>query len=193
MGGLVPEGFDRCVVVQPLPPDGPGDDAFIAQLAGVLEPHTATPDRAWCAVWEGYGWASTSTMYAVARGGPLARLQAARMRRRLRAADDDRNDAVRRGLTDLPTFELPHRRYHLLRCPLAAAGRLESPDGFGHHAPDLLWPDDRSWFVASDTDLDWFYVAGTDELTRDVAAAFPDGTEAVHRNTPNADLARERN
>jgi hypothetical protein len=35
---------------------------------------------------------------------------------------------------------------------------------FRQQAPHLLWPADRSWFVAGDTDLDSTYLGGSSEL-----------------------------
>lgn len=83
-------------------------------------------------------------------------------------------------------FELSNRRYYLLRSTLAAASRIESPDGFGLQAPDLWWPEDRSWFVATDTDLDWTYVGGSEALVNDVIAAFLGRSELAQWSAPNS-------
>ena len=40
-------------------------------------------------------------------------------------------------------------------------GPLDSP---GLLAPTIWWPEDRSWFVASDADFGWTYVAGATPL-----------------------------
>jgi hypothetical protein len=52
---------------------------------------------------------------------------------------------------------LPHRDYLLFREPLAKAEGWE--DG-----PNLWWPDDRAWCVASEIDLPYTYVGGPKEL-----------------------------
>jgi hypothetical protein len=63
-----------------------------------------------------------------------------------------------------PTFDLPHRRYHLMVGPetfdpeSAVEGFLQSPN--------LWWPDDRAWCVATEVDLDSTYI-GCSEACRD--------------------------
>lgn len=77
-----------------------------------------------------------------------------------------------------PNLELPYREYVLL------AGTLDDllDPAWGLHAdigwtesssfpgPDLVWPADHAWLVASDTDLDWTVVAGSRELVDAVLA-----------------------
>jgi hypothetical protein len=77
-----------------------------------------------------------------------------------------------------PNLELPNREYVLL------AGTLDDllDPGWGDHAdigwdessrypgPDLIWPADHAWLVASDVDLDWTVVAGPRELVDAVLA-----------------------
>ena len=40
----------------------------------------------------------------------------------------------------------------------------------GGQSPNLWWPDDRAWCVATEIDLAWTYVGGTTALIRDVLA-----------------------
>jgi hypothetical protein len=188
VGGLVPDGFEHCVLVRPEPRDtsvGDPDVELAGALAALARPHTRTPESIWYAFWEGYGWETGTTMYLVAGKGPLGRLHRWWFRRRRRALDRRRNETVRRELAEVPTFDLPDRRYHLLRGPLTAASRIARPTGSGHQAADLWWPEDRSWFVATDTDLDWVYVGGTAAFVDHVLAAFPDRSEPVRRSAAN--------
>lgn len=55
---------------------------------------------------------------------------------------------------------IPQRAYYLFRGPLEAVPALASA-GTPWGAPNLWWPDDRSWCVATDIDLDSTYVGGT--------------------------------
>lgn len=64
----------------------------------------------------------------------------------------------------------PERRYYLIQGTLSAIDDvcrftngcpLESPSLL---APTIWWPEDHSWFVASDTDFAWSYVAGPESL-----------------------------
>jgi hypothetical protein len=65
-------------------------------------------------------------------------------------------------LEDGPRVELPGRNYALFAGPLAALPSLiEAQDG---HSPNLWWPDDRAWCVATEIDLAWTYVGGPARL-----------------------------
>ena len=60
----------------------------------------------------------------------------------------------------VPRVEVPGRTYLLCRGP------LEAVTSFGQ-SPNIWWPEDRSWCVATEIDLDSTYVGGTEEcLTR---------------------------
>jgi hypothetical protein len=69
-------------------------------------------------------------------------------------------------------LEVPNRAYLLFRGPLSGVGQIGCWHGnyFQQQAPDLLWPSDRSWFVAGDTDLDSTYLGGSAELIRELLA-----------------------
>lgn len=79
-------------------------------------------------------------------------------------------------MATVPTFELPNRCYYPLRGSIDEAAALEDLD--------LWWPDDRVWYVATDVDLDWCYVAGTAAFTDAVAAALPGRTRPAERAEP---------
>jgi hypothetical protein len=64
-------------------------------------------------------------------------------------------EAVRRA----PRARMPWRGYLVFRGPLSAAARLEI-DGF-RFTPNLWWPDDRTWCVATEIDGYSTYVGGT--------------------------------
>jgi hypothetical protein len=58
---------------------------------------------------------------------------------------------------------LPHRNYFLFRGPLSLApGHLDGPN--------LWWPDDRSWCVASEIDFPYTYVGGSKKLIDEILA-----------------------
>ncbi len=69
-------------------------------------------------------------------------------------------------------LEVENRAYLLLSGPISGVDQIGSWMGndFQLQAPDLLWPSDRSWFVAGDTDLDSTYVGGSTELIRELLA-----------------------
>ena len=91
-----------------------------------------TPGHCFFGVWEGYG------------GGVTVRAT-------------DAGDAPRRvGGPALVT--LPWRNYELFEGPVTGASCFETQS---FQSPNLWWPADRSWCVASEIDLPWSYVAGT--------------------------------
>jgi hypothetical protein len=67
--------------------------------------------------------------------------------------------ALRRDILREPSFELPHRRYHLLRGPIEGVfAPCEAP--FKQTA-NIWWPDDHAWCVATEVDLDSTYIGGS--------------------------------
>jgi hypothetical protein len=66
---------------------------------------------------------------------------------------------------------LPDRIHYLLEGAVTAVGGFTYPGEDGWRNPDLVWPDDRRWFVATDIDVWSLFVAGTPALTDEVAGA----------------------
>lgn len=65
-------------------------------------------------------------------------------------------------LTLEPTLELPHRRYHVFAGPIEGAHTgLSSCLIIGHQSPNLWWPADQVWCVATEIYFAWTYVGGT--------------------------------
>lgn len=195
VGGLAPRDYERYLLLdyRDRGDDHPGFEGvcrLFEQLAGVLLGHTSTPDSCWFAIWEGYGFESSSTLVAATPTNVRQRARFARERQRFRREDARRRRSVRESLGAIPTFELPNRRYHLLRGPVRAASQIERPDGGFPQPPDLWWPDDRRWFVAGDTDLDWCCIAGVDEVASEVAASFPGRTRLVDWEATNLAAGR---
>jgi hypothetical protein len=63
--------------------------------------------------------------------------------------------------------ELPSRNYLLYAGPLEAAlemGDWPLPDWFLPQSPNIFWPDDASWCVATEIDLPYTYVGGSRDL-----------------------------
>lgn len=191
VGALVPNDFEAFLRVRA--PAGGIEDWWTPyrELFGIVgsvgERHTATPDRAWFAVWEGHGFANGITRIAWRDPPPDEATRRAREaeRSRLRAESERRNAATRAALLEVPRFELPHRAYYLMAGPVAAATRLSepgSPDLWRH--PDLFWPDDRRWFVATDVDFWSLYVGGDHDLVADLIASVPTESQVVTLDRP---------
>lgn len=187
VGGLVPDGFDQHLLLRPawLADGGVDDLEQTATIASIARRHSTTTGLVWFGIWEGYGWTSSMTLYNASGPRLSAWFVCAWLRGRSRVADRRRHRRIRRGLEQVPQFDLPGRRYYLVRGSLQAAASIVEPGGGRHQVPDLWWPDDRQWFVATDTDLDWTYVAGSRTFIAEIIAAFPQRTEIVNRDTTN--------
>jgi hypothetical protein len=85
---------------------------------------------------------------------------------------DDVFIAIWEGWADVPPQRFPgaarldtaHRGHLLLRGPLSGVQASVSAAGFRRIAAGLWWPADRAWFVATEIDHDWTFVAGEQEV-----------------------------
>jgi hypothetical protein len=118
--------FDHPPKVGTLPPE------LIPTLASALARYTATPDRCWFAVWNGFG-------------------------------------ATRKDVRRAPTFLAPQREYHLLRGPTDSAAESVTEPPF-EQSPNLWWPDDRAWCVATEIDLNSTYIGCDDACREEILA-----------------------
>jgi hypothetical protein len=68
---------------------------------------------------------------------------------------------------------LPKRQYFLFQGPLDAAielGWMLDDGFFVPQSPNLFWPDDHSWCVATEVDLDSTYLGGSEALVQRLLA-----------------------
>jgi hypothetical protein len=113
--------------------------------------------RCWFALWEGWGelTGAITPIGATTADRPPPRPAPDEWQLDLRAA----------------RFELPGRAYYLFTGPLQDAlrfGYWATADWFLPRSPNLFWPDDRSWCVASEIDFDSTLIAGTTALVNDI-------------------------
>jgi len=187
VGSLVPNRYSSFVRVCPPEPLVENwwsayRDLF-AVIASIGERHTSTPDRAWFAVWEGHGFANATTHIAWQEPFDDTNRQAREQElSRLHDEDARRNAAIRASLRQVPTFDLPHHSYYLLTGPVWAATHLTDPgsaSGARWRNPDLFWPDDRRWFVATDADFWSLYIGGDHGFITELTRTVPTPTEIV--------------
>jgi hypothetical protein len=116
------------------------NDQFSA-LASILARHTDTPESTWFGLWEGYG--DLLVGYAPTPG---------------------RQEVHQVPYPDV--FVLPDRNYLLYRGPISGWRQFYN----AHHTevPDLWWPDDRSWCLATDTDFRWLYIGGSSDCIQEI-------------------------
>ncbi|WP_432252255.1 hypothetical protein [Streptomyces sp. HNM1019] len=137
--------------------------AALTALCDVLARHTTSADRCWFCVWDGYESTSdgratitfTSTFTSEEESG--------------QPEPDLLPPEFPPDIVNGPRVELPKRSYLLLDGPLDAAGELAM--SLFPQSPNLFWPDERTWCVATDTDLDSTYLGGPAAL---VAALLSD-------------------
>jgi hypothetical protein len=74
--------------------------------------------------------------------------------------------SFRREVEASAKFETSYRQYHLVNGPLASV--QVSLDKRHWQSPNLWWPDDHSWVVGTEVDLDTTYVSCSSDLAREL-------------------------
>lgn len=141
------------------PDVGTLDPAALRSLCQVLAEHTAPGAECCFALWEGFGWI---------RGSP-----AVAFRRPPGAASADVPPAFDAAAMAGARLHLPGRDHLLFTGALDAAvqmGWWPDADWFIAQSPNLFWPADRSWCVATEIDVDSTVVAGSTALVEAVLA-----------------------
>ncbi len=136
-------------------------------LLGLLAEHTATPDDCEFCLWDGYGWIQGSPAVASISSSRLSAGSAVPERTDEPPVPDPVPPAFSAEELSRPRLKLPHRDYLLLEGPLPAAkeiGWSYQPDWFSPQSPNLFWPADRAWCVATEIDFDSTLVAGPVDL-----------------------------
>ena len=123
----------------------------------MLGRHTPAAARCWFAVWEGWcELTGAGTVVSTSASGPSP----------IRRAPSEWQLDLRAA-----RFETPGRAYYLFTGPIDDALRIGSwatVDRFLPRSPNLLWPDDRRWSVATEIDFDSTLLGGPTDLINDV-------------------------
>jgi hypothetical protein len=143
------------------PSQGELPQGIARRLLATLSEHTAQPDHAFFAVWEGFGYPS-SLLFLFPEDMP----EQERHRAEQKAQDalDARVRPWRELVDGAAAFEVPGRRMHLLSGPLEAIEDFyEFYNGWlsVRHPPSLWWPGDQAWCVGGDVDLMTSYVGAS--------------------------------
>jgi hypothetical protein len=146
---LVPAGYEAYVRIEHGYADDGAEtgtlslaqlDALTPLLAGATTTHA---DVVFC-LWEGFGYLHRSASVLSSPPGTHMIVE-------------PRIDA-----SSWPQLVLPHRNYYMLRGPVHAAPYISAyfvaPGLPWRDGPNLWWPDDRAWFVASEIDLFATYI-----------------------------------
>lgn len=154
------EGADENDPAALLNVEGDLAQAHLERLVGILARHTSTPDDCFFGLWDGFGdiHGSPSVGFLGRHGRPV-----------------EVPPAFPPEVLSGPRVEIPARSYLLFRGPLAAAGQWGAADlAPGHprciNSPNLMWPHDHAWFVATEIDDLWTGVAGSSTLLDELVA-----------------------
>lgn len=174
--------------------EGRLDPELLAALTKHLGAATTAPDDVTAGVWTGWG--------ELHDGGSSAYIvfgtdEAEAKRERARLAAEARASVapeVRKAVTRGPWLQWPSREFLLFETSLAelrdpswmrGAG-LGATNGDDGVTPQLLWPADRAWVVASEIDWDSTIVAGSREL---IDAVLTDPTFEAFEVDEHSDLS----
>jgi hypothetical protein len=166
---------------QPVPWSGQPEQGTLyppdaAVLASILRGWTATPDKCWFCLWDGYGYGpGQSVTLTAVRGGPAGEDPPDEDPPDEDPPDEDPHgegrpeDAtawpapfhgpVPPAAIPGPRVELPNREYLLYTGPVEAAVGAGGP-AYASQGANLWWPQDHAWCAASEIDLPWTYVGG---------------------------------
>ena len=122
-----------------------------AALVDVLRRHTATPDKCWFCLWEGYGdlHPGGSIFFFATAASP--------------SGEPSPTMPEPRFPQQKHRVRLPNRDYFLF------TGRVSQAAGW-MEGPNLWWPEDRAWCVASEIDLPYTYLGGSPEAIAEILA-----------------------
>lgn len=144
-------------------------------VASIGERHTASPGRAWLAICEGHGFEGPRPEWR-GRILPLVRRNDERATLNGNGCVTRTDGVTRPSALRWSGFRAstgPAASYYLLEGSVRAVTKLRYPDGDDWRHPDLFWPDDRRWFVATDVDFWSLYIGGPSGFTAEVADSVP--------------------
>ena len=165
-----PVTVSKVAVAPPEPGNLPSD--LLRVLCTALAEHTTTPDSCWFCLWDGYGWlhhCGVSTVESRLTGTLVPPPST------VGGAKDSGfpPPVLRTAVLSAPRVILPCRDYLLFEGPLEAAtelGWIMPGGGFVPQSPNLFWPHDHAWCVASEIDLFCTLVAGSNALAENLLA-----------------------
>lgn len=152
-----------------------------AETVDALAAALAPSARGGChfGVWDGWGWLHPGAMAVVSASTDAGPEAAARAQRELEQRHERSMRGVRSFVEACPLSDDigGGRPMRLLDGPIESVrtiGHDPFGDGsFDRQSPQWWWPSDRAWFVATEIDYPWTYLAGTESLVADVLATLP--------------------
>ena len=152
------------------------DEQDARALAVLLSDFTRTPQHCYFGIWDGFGQYSPGPMTLLTTSGGIPQTPP----------------------PDVIAAQRLHgvrREYLLYEGPLTAIGSFFNH--FWSHSPNIWWPEDRSWCVATDIDLNTTYVGGSEACIQAIIGeqsleALATSADApVHRAADTINLGEE--
>ncbi|MTD15001.1 hypothetical protein GIS00_13740 [Nakamurella sp. YIM 132087] len=164
-----PDADGRRLWTDDVPMIGSLESPSLGRLADVLAAHTAAVDDCRFGLWDGYGWMHGPFSIVMVGPGPQPPIPPAF------GPHGPGGTADAEG----PMLHLPHRDYHLFDGPLGVLHEQRFWPTIREfdevmavwttpQSPNLLWPADRSWCVATEIDFDSTLVGGPAALINDL-------------------------
>lgn len=154
--------------------DGPKNGNLVPHLLKVLcttlSEYTRTPESCFFCLWEGYGWLHDTgqsgriVFTPIGYSGPPSPPF---------GYSDKVPEFIRAAVMAESRVSLPGRDYLLFEGPLAGAtdlGWYLTGDYFLPQSPNLFWPEDHAWCVASEIDLYCTLIGGSHALVDSLMA-----------------------
>jgi hypothetical protein len=138
------------------PRTGTLSDRQVRALSGLVGRHTSTPEACWFCLWEGYGYFATGGVVQA-----RAYFVEGSHRRLPRLPFIFRKKPERRSVTTKRVTPNNARSYLLF------TGSVRDAVGW-EDGPNIWWPEDRAWCVASEIDHPYSYVGGSVELIEEL-------------------------
>jgi hypothetical protein len=141
-------------------------------LFATLERWTKTPEACWMGIWEGWD-GLTSGSWAIYSSDPENTGSRERQKELERINKDVEELAMR--IDAAPRFDHPDRAYLLAKA--ASRSVCQLGQGLLGVMPNLVWPEDRAWCVATEVDFDSTLIAVSEECF--AALLSEDGLEVL--------------
>jgi hypothetical protein len=164
VGSSDPDNFKGSLWDGEVPSRGNLPCQLVEGLCGVLKNHTKASVQCFFGLWIGWAW--------IEQGTVLTKME--HESNHFAATTELVPPAFSADEIDRARLKLPGRDYVLLAGPLSAATEIYAPAVplcLGFQSPNIFWPPDHSWFVASEIDFDSTLVGGSADLIRAILAA----------------------
>ncbi len=165
----VSHGADRQYANKSAPAIGNLMPDLLHPLCAALAEYTRTPHSCYFCLWDGYGWFDDKGTGTITFWSKDATPEE-------KAEPPERmvvSPAILTAAGSPHRVSLPDRTYLLLEGPLDAAAEVgwSFPNGhFVPQSPNLFWPADHAWCVATEIDLPHTYLAGPEALIESLLA-----------------------